>query len=171
MNRIFFMAPDVQSARRVVDDLLHAGIDRGHIHVIAKDDIPLEDLPTASFFEKSDMAHAVEQGLALGGASGVLAGLVALTFPAAGLVLGGGAILLATTLAGASIGTFGAILRAVNIPNAQLKEYEQDLEQGRILIFADVANDKVDTVRELIQKKHGEVRDSGVKPRVTHPFP
>jgi hypothetical protein len=117
------------------------------------------------------MAHAVEQGLALGGASGVLAGLVALTFPAAGLVLGGGAILLATTLAGASIGTFGAILRAVNIPNAQLKEYEQDLEQGRILIFADVANDKVDTVRELIQKKHGEVRDSGVKPRVTHPFP
>jgi hypothetical protein len=50
MNRIFFMAPDVQSAKRVVADLRRAGIDRGHIHVIAKDDIPLGDLPTASFF-------------------------------------------------------------------------------------------------------------------------
>jgi len=171
MNRIFLMAPDVESAKRVVDDLVRAGVDHSQIHVIAKDDIPLENLPTASFFEKSDMAHAVEQGLALGGASGVLAGLVALTFPAAGLVLGGGAILLATTLAGASVGTFGAILRAVNIPNAQLKEYAQDLEQGRILIFVDVANDKVDAIRELIQKNHGEVRDTGVKPRVAHPFP
>ena len=171
MNRLHFMAPEVESAKRVVDELLLAHVEQRHMHVIAKDGISLEDLPTASFFQKSDMAHALEQGLALGGASGVLAGLVAMAFPPADLVLGGGAILLATTLAGASVGTFGALLRAVNIPNTRLKEYEQDLENGRILILVDVPNEKVNATRELIHKKHGEIRDSGVKPRVTHPFP
>jgi hypothetical protein len=171
MDRIYFMAPDVDCAKRVVDDLLLARIEQRYIHVIAKDGIPLEGLPTASFFKKCDMAHALEQGLALGGASGMVAGLVAISLPSAGLVLGGGAILLATTLAGASIGTFGAILRAVNIPNTRFKEYEQDLENGRILILVDVPKEKANTVRQLIQKKHGEIRNSGVKPRVAHPFP
>ncbi len=171
MNRIFFIAPDVQSAKQVVNDLLRSDIPQDQIHAIAKDEIPLEDLPGASFFEKKDMAHALEQGLALGGATGVLAGLVAMTLPAAGVVLGGGAILLSTTLAGLGIGTYGALLRAVNIPNTALKEYEQDLENGRILIFVDVPNDKVDAIRELIPKAHREVREGGVKPRIVHPFP
>ena len=170
MRRLYFMAPDVQSARNTVNDLLLARIDEHHIHVIAKEGTPMEDLPTASFFQRSDLAHGVEQGLALGGAAGVVAGVIAISLPGAGLVLGGGAILLATTLAGASIGAWSASLRALNIPNSQLREFEEEIKRGGILMMVDVPKDRVEEIRALINRSHGEVHDRGTEKSIPH-FP
>lgn len=170
MKRLYFMAPDVESARRTVNELLLARIEERHIHVIAKEGTPLEDLPTASFFQRSDLAHGIEQGLAFGGAAGVFAGVVAISLPGAGLVLGGGAILLATTLAGASIGAWSASLRALNIPNSQLQEFEEEIKNGGILMLVDVPKHKVDEIRALIGRTHGEVHDRGVERSIPH-FP
>lgn len=170
MKRLYFVAPDVASARKTVDELLLARVDQHHIHAIAKDGTPMEDLPTASFFQKTDLAHGVEQGLALGGASGLLAGLVAISLPGAGLILGGGAIMLATTLAGASIGAWSASLRALNIPNTHLAEFEQELDEGGILLMVDVPKDRVEEIRALINRTHTEVHDRGVEKSIPH-FP
>ena len=104
-RRMYFLLPDVPTARQVVDELLLARIDDRHMHVLAKEGTTMEDLPQATLLQKSDFVHGVEQGLAVGGVTGVLAGLVAVTFPPAGLVLGGGAVL-ATALAGAGMGAW-----------------------------------------------------------------
>lgn len=170
MKRLYFTAPNVESARKTVNDLLLARIPENHIHVIAKEGTPLEDLPSASFFQRSDLGHAVEQGLALGGAAGVLAGVVAISLPGAGLVLGGGAIVLATTLAGASIGAWSASLRALNIPNSHHAEFEQDLERGEVLMLVDVHKDRVEEIRALIGRTHVEVHDRGMEKTMPH-FP
>ena len=73
--------------------------------MLAKRGTPLEDLPEASLLQKSDFIPAVQRGLALGGATGMLAGLVALALPAAPLVVAGG-VLLAASLAGAGVGAW-----------------------------------------------------------------
>lgn len=160
MSRLYFTAPDVKSAKQVVDELLLNRIDERHIHVIAKDGVPLEDLPEASFLMKSDFTAAVEKGVALGSTAGVIAGLVALAIPG-GLILGGGATLLATTVAGASVGAFGASLKAVDVPNTRLREFEEELNQGRVLIIVDVPSDKIDATRSAVTRQHHEVRDKG----------
>lgn len=71
--------------------------------MIAKRGTPLEELPEANLLQKSDFIPAVQQGLALGGTTGMLAGLVAVILPPASTVIAEG-ILLATTLVGASVG-------------------------------------------------------------------
>ena len=70
-RRLYFLLPDLDTARKVVDELLLARIEERHIHVLAKEDTELQDLPKATLFQKSDFVHAVERGLALGGGTGV----------------------------------------------------------------------------------------------------
>lgn len=168
MRRLYLVAPNIESVRKTIDELLLARVDDRHIHVIAKEGVELEDLPEASFLARTDFAHAIEQGLALGGATGALAGLVAITVPT-GLVLAGGAVLLATTLAGAGVGAWAASLRALNIPNTHLKQFEDDLKAGKILMMVDVPKDRMEEIRERIHRTHDEVKDEGERPRIAFP--
>ena len=45
MRRIYFLLPDVEVARKVVDELLLARIADDNIHVIAKEGTAMKDLP------------------------------------------------------------------------------------------------------------------------------
>ena len=54
MKRIYFLVPRIDIAKKIVDELLLARIEERHIHILAKRDTPLEDLPEASFLQKSD---------------------------------------------------------------------------------------------------------------------
>ena len=100
MRRLYFMLPDLDTTKTVVDELLLKRIDEHHIHIVAKEGTAMGDLPEANLLQKSDFIPAMERGLAVGGITGILAGIAAVTFPPAGLILGGGAIL-GTSLAGA----------------------------------------------------------------------
>ena len=103
MRRLYFLVPDTQIGRKVVDELLLAHVEWKHIHVVAKRGTPLEDLPEASFLQKSDLIPAMLRAVPIGGATGVLCGLVALVLEPA-LVVAGGAVLLPSSPAGGGIG-------------------------------------------------------------------
>ena len=105
MKRIYFLVPNIDVTKWIVDELLLARIAERHIHIIAKPGTSLEDLPEANLLQKSDFIPAVEQGVAIGGATGMLAGLVAIALPATAPVIAGG-VLLASTLAGAGVGSW-----------------------------------------------------------------
>jgi hypothetical protein len=98
--------PNIGIAKKVVD-LLLARIEERHTTFWRRNAV--EDPPEASFLQKSDFIPALEQGWALGGLTGILAGLVAVALPP-GLVLGGGAVL-AISLAGAGVGKRSAGIR------------------------------------------------------------
>jgi len=167
MQRHYFLAPDAKIAKRVVDDLLLARIPERHIHVIAKDHQLLrdKDIPEAGVLQESDFVPAVEKGLAVGGATGLLAGVVAVTFPPAGLALGGGAIL-ATTLVGAGFGAFVAPMIGISAPNTQLKQFEDAIEAGELLVIVDVAKQDVDKVIELVKSHHPKAKIEGAGPMI-----
>ena len=104
MKRIYFLVPNIDVAKLIVNELLIARIEERHIHILAKRDTPLDDLPEASFLQKSDFIPAMERGLALGGTVGTLAGLVAVALGPLSLAVAGGGIVLASGLAGAGVG-------------------------------------------------------------------
>ncbi len=156
MKRLYFLIPDTTIAKSIVDDLLVASVEENHIHVIAKEGTPLEELPEASLLQKSDLIPALERGAAVGGTMGVLAGVLAVSFPAAGIVLGGGA-LLGITLAGAGIGAWLSSMIGVDVENTQLKGFEAAIHEGQILMLVDVAKDRVEGITKLIQTIHPEV--------------
>jgi hypothetical protein len=165
MRRLYFLLPDVETARKVVDELLLARIEERHIHVIAKEGTPMEDLPEANLAQKSDVVPALERGMAIGGATGVLAGLVAVTVPPAGLALGGGA-LLGIALAGTGFGAFVSTMIGVSAPNSQLKQFQDAVEKGSVLMLVDVPKARVQEIEEMVKQHHPEADVEGTEPTI-----
>ncbi len=165
MKRIYFLAPDIAVTKKIVDELLLARIEEKHIHVIAKRGTPLEDLPEANLLQKTDFIPAVEQGVALGGATGLLAGLVAIALPPASTVIAGG-VLLATGLAGAGIGAWLSGMVGMSVGNRRTKEFEDAIEAGEMLVLADVPPERVEELEKLIKQHIPEVEVEQTEPRV-----
>lgn len=165
MRRIYFLLPDVDVARKVVDELLLARIADDNIHVIAKEGTAMADLPEASLAQKSDVIPAMERGIAVGGATGLLAGVVAVTFPPAGLVLGGGA-LLAIALAGTGFGAIMSTMIGVSVPNTRHKQFEDAVNEGEILMLVDVPKERVDEIESMVKQHHPEADIEGTEPTI-----
>ena len=165
MRRIYFLVPDISITKCIVDDLLMAKIEDRHIHVIAKRGTPLEELPEANLLQKSDFIPAVQQGLALGGTTGMLAGLVAIILPPASTVIAGG-ILLATTLVGASVGAWLSGMVGMSVGNRRIKEFEDAIEAGHFLVLVDVSSDRVDEIEERVKQHLPEVGIEGTEPNI-----
>ncbi len=151
MRRIYFLVPNIATTKKIVDELLLARIEEKHIHVIAKRGTPLEELPEANLLQKNDFIPAVEQGLALGGSTGMLAGLVAVVLPPASTVIAGG-ILLATTLAGAGVGAWIGGMVGMNIGNRRTQKFADAIEAGELLVLADVPTDRVNEIEVSVKQ-------------------
>lgn len=164
-RRLYFMVPDVASARQIRDELLLARIEDGHIHVLARDGVPLPGLHEASILQKTDFVHGAETGLAVGGGIGIIAGLVAVVFPPVGVDLQLVTILL-TALIGAAFGAWVASMVASAIPNSRLKTFESAIAAGRILMMVDTPSGRVDEIKKLISAYHPEAMNSGIEPTI-----
>jgi hypothetical protein len=160
---LYFLLPDVDTARKVVDELLLARIEERHIHVLAKEGTELQDLPEATLFQKSDFVHAVERGLALGGGTGAVAGIAAIAIP--GMVLGGGAIL-GIALAGAGMGAWLSGMIGMDVPNTRLDEFESAINEGSILMMVDVRKEQVEQVSQSVKGHHPEADMHGTEPTI-----
>jgi len=163
MRRLYFLLPDLDLTHTVVDELLLARIEERHIHVIAKEGTPLKDLPEASLIQKSDFVPAVERGVAMGGATGVAAGLVAVALP--GVVIAGGA-LLAMGLAGAGMGAWLGGMIGMDVGNSHIKQFESAIQDGQILVLVDVPKDRVDAIQSSVKKHHSEADFEGTDPTI-----
>lgn len=167
MRRLYFLVPSVQSASQIVDELLLARVEERHIHIVGKDEHAVHEahLPEANLLQTSDFIPAVERGIAVGGATGLVAGLAAVTFPPAGLILGGGAIL-GISVMGAGVGAWLSGMIGVSVPNSQLKEFEAAVGNGELLMIIDVPKSRVDEINELVVKHHPEAEVEGTEPTV-----
>lgn len=163
MRRIYFLVPTVASARSIVEELLLSLVEQRHIHIVARADTPLEDLPAAHLAQSSDLVPALQRGVAAGGLSGLLAGVLAINFPPAGLVLGGGA-LLGMTIFGAGFGAWMSSMVGVDLPNSRIAAYEQAIEDGFLLMMVDVPRARVQDIEALVLRHHPEAEFEGVEP-------
>ena len=165
MHRLYFLMPDITVTHRLVNELLLSHVEERHIHVIAKEGTPMEELPEASLLQKSDFIPAIERGLTLGAISGVLVGLVAMAFPPAGLVVGGGAVS-AIVAAGAGVGGWLSSMVGVSVPSTRLKKFEGAINAGEVLVLIDVKRDRVDEIEELVKQHHPEADIEGAEPKL-----
>jgi hypothetical protein len=165
MRRLYFLLPDVKSAKSIVDELLLKRVEWRHIHVIAGPGIPLEDLPEAHLAQTSDLLPALARGTAAGGVTGILAGLVAMAFPPAGLTIAGGAVV-ALTLAGAGFGAWMATMVGVDLPNTRLRKFEDAIASGELLMMVDVPRDRVEEIEAVVKSHHPEADVQGTDPTI-----
>jgi hypothetical protein len=163
MHRLYFLMPDITVTQKLVNELLLSHVEERYIHVIAKEGTPMAELPEASLLQKSDFIPAIERGLTLGAITGVLVGLVAMSFPPAGLIIGGGAVY-AIGAAGAGFGGLLSSMVGISVPSSRLKKFEVAINAGEILLLVDVKRERVDVIEALVKKHHPEAEIKGTEP-------
>jgi hypothetical protein len=165
MRRLYFLIPTIDSAKTIVDELLLARVEQRHMHIAAADHHALTEanLPEANLLQESDFVPAVERGLAIGGATGILAGIAAVALPGVGLVLGGGAIL-GIGLAGAGLGAWVSSMIGISAPSTRLTEFEEAIKAGSLLMMVDVPKARVNEITDLIKQHHPEAEIEGTEP-------
>ena len=165
MKRIYFLVPDIETARQIVNQLLLARIEERRIHILAKRGTPLEELPEATMLQKSDFVPATQRGLALGGLVGSLAGLVAVALNPSAAVIGGG-IILASSLSGAGVGAWLSGMVGLNVGNTRLKQFENAIENGKLLMMLDVPRARVEEISQLVKTHFPKAELEGTEPRI-----
>lgn len=164
-RRLYFLVPDMTSAKVVHNELLLAKVEEGHMHVMARDDIDLEDLPEAGLLQRTDLVHGIQMGILLGALTGMLLSSLALMM---GLIVPGMEVwsVGSLTAGGAFLGGFGSSLIAINVNNTRLQKFRGDIEEGKILFMVDVPADRVDEIDRLVKGHHPEADARGIEPTI-----
>ena len=160
-QRLYYLLPDVASAQEMMNELLLARIEARHMHFLAKRGTPLNDLPEASVFQKTDIVPGAERGMVIGAVAGLLGGILVVLFPPGGITLQVGAVLIGAIL-GALFGAWASSMAASAVPNSKLKEFQSSIEQGQILMMVDVPVGKAQAIHDLVESKHPEAASRGV---------
>src|SRR5919201_4947783 len=152
-NQVLAVFDDADSARRAVTELEDAGFDDTEVGVVIPQQV---DQDTAARTVGTGLAG----GAAAGAASGtILAGLVALTVPAAGPLLAGG--FLGAAIAGGTIGsvTGGMIGSILGMRSATTtpEEYEEWLRRGRSFVAVRSREDR-ERARDIIERNGGTIK-------------
>lgn len=140
--------PEAEAAVRAVRE---AGIDDADVSLVARGDIELQALPEHQKEAPTDFKHAAMRGAGIGGATGLLAGLVAVAVPPLGLTLAGVAL---TTLGGAAVGTWASSLVGASLPDPVRRKFEGEIESGRVLVI-------IDAEGETLERAEVALRDAG----------
>jgi hypothetical protein len=165
-RRIYWLLPDLASARRTMDDLLLARISEPHIHFVAREGTDMSGLHAANVLQSSDVIRAAQAGLVIGGAVGAVLGvLVALFFPIFGTAPEWGMVAVLSII-GAGFGAWASSMIGVSTPNNRLKRFESAIEQGQILLMVDVPHSRVEEIEARLQALHPEAHLEGVEPNI-----
>jgi len=157
-RRLYFLLPDQQHTRSVVDELTLDGINIRNMHAHGARGTPLDGLPAASLRQTNDAAGHLENFL-------WNANLLSF-FVAFGIFI----ILAFTT--GATPWLFAPVLimaanfligvRFVRLPNTDLDEFRDALAHGEILLMVDVTEERVADIEKLVHHHHPEAAVGGV---------
>jgi len=153
MKRLIFLAPSLAQAETVVEGMRVLGVEDDGIHVVAKDGRKLEQshLHPATNVETSELENDLDWGMVAGGTLGMFAGLSVLGAGPFGIILGGGT-LLASSLLGIGLGGWLGYMIGEQTTRAEVEKYEHAIEQGQLLMIADVPTESLPPVFRLIRE-------------------
>ncbi|NII55768.1 DUF1269 domain-containing protein [Luteibacter sp. SG786] len=140
-TRRVYSTADMAQARRALTAAREAGVPDEDLSLVARHDIELEAIPEDRKDDHSDFMPAAVRGVAQGGATGLLAGLVAMAIPPLGITIAGA---LGVAAAGAAVGAWSSALMGAAVPDPVRRKFEGEIEAGRILVVVDVEDDDAD---------------------------
>lgn len=159
-RRLYWMLPDLSSARGTANDLLLARVEDRSMHFMSKRGTDFGELHEASILQKTDIRHAATQGSLTGCALGALTAAVLAFVPATKDLVGPFTMLMMIGCGG-MFGFWASSLVGVSVFNSKLKRFESDLDNGRVLLILDVPVHRVEEIRGLLQARHPEAQWGG----------
>jgi hypothetical protein len=168
---MYYLAPTLDEAHRISDDLHDAGVSDWFLHVVSKDEAGLkrEKLRSSNYIETLDL---VRDGV-IGAIVGLLVGLVG-----SGLLMyfqpfGPGVpgfvylvvILVATLLGAWEGGMFG-----VGEGSQKLKQFRKEIDAGQYLLLIYTRKGHGEAVKKMMAARHPESRHVATDRHFVNPF-
>ncbi len=151
-RRLYFVLPDVETSRKVEQDLLLARIEDKRMHFLCKRGTDMKDLPEATAAHKTNLMRGIYIGFFVGILTGLLAGFYLYFNPEAlGMQIPPYVIFICATV-GAVLGAWisGPLIGA-STPNSRLAPYHQLLQTGHVILIVDVPAKRREEIRKLIK--------------------
>ncbi|HEX5637435.1 MAG TPA: hypothetical protein VFY78_10145 [Gammaproteobacteria bacterium] len=148
--RLYFLVPDADQARKVIDELSDNEIPPSRIHVHSRKPSLLSRLPRATLRQQHDVLRTIEQVL---WRADLLLFVLALAAFIATLVAGYYLWML-VSLAVMAISFFGGNFFASHIPNVHLNEFSDALSHSEVLLMVDVEQHQVARIEFLVGQHH-----------------
>jgi hypothetical protein len=166
-KRIYWLLPDLKSARITMDDLLLARIEARHIHFVAREGSDMRGLHAANVLQTSDVVRSAEIGLIVGaGVGGLLGALVAVFYPIVGDETQWGVVAPGLAIFGALFGTWASSMIGISLPSKRLKRFAAQIERGQVLLMVDTSMWRVETIEKRLQELHPEAHLEGTEPDI-----
>lgn len=161
---------DVTNAEKAIQDLVDMGFTDEDISVFAQDEDQIDALEedrdvdvTTNTEERGSNAgkgagYGALSGGVLGGLAGLIAGGIAVSIPGAAplAVLGAGATGLTGLATGAVGGGVVGALVGAGLPEEQAKEYEEFIEDGKVVVVVKVSDDQKERARDIMNDSGSE---------------
>ncbi len=166
-RRMYYLLPNLASARRAMHDLLLARVEERHIHFLARRGTPMDGLHEASVLQKTDLVHGANVGLVLGAILGAGAGSVfsSLVPPETSWHL---FLLVGATVFGSLFGVWAGSMVGCAVPNSRLRDFEPHLDSGMILLMVDVPKSAADDVADSLGERRSAALDKGPRLQMPH---
>jgi hypothetical protein len=165
IRALFMVAPRVELAERLVDDLRDTGVEPGEIRVFAGRP-GLMGLPQGvSLSVVRRPVEALWWGLLVGGVLGVAAGVGAWT------VAGDVGVAVAATVMVAAAGAVFAVALNARHRRGSLGPLRRMVDVGELVVRAQVPKPRVGQLEDLLKERHPEIQVRGVDPGGSPPFP
>lgn len=165
-HRLYYLLPDVDSARKTFDDMLLARIDQSHVHFLSTGAPLPPDMPEATFLQRTDVVRGAKNGMLGGAALGILLGAVIVLYFDLTSEPAGALLVVAMTLIGVLFGGWAASMVAAAFPNSRLNAFYPELEKGKILMIADVPALRVQQIEKILAERHPETNFKGEEPNI-----
>lgn len=158
-HRLYYLLPDINSARSTLNELLLARIEERHIRFMTDGRPVPDDLPEAGLLHKTDALHGAAFGMLCGAGLGI--GLAFLIVSYLELKDASALLFLGCTLIGILFGGWAASLVGAAIPNSQLQKFQAELERGKLLLIVDVPARRIEQIEDVLQQRHPEMQFCG----------
>ena len=168
-RRLYFLLPDVESAHRTADDLLLARVEDRHMRFLARRGTEFSGLHEAGYLIKTDFMHGAGVGMGLGALGGAAVGALMVFYPIEGTQPHPLAFFIAV-LIGAVLGAWVASMVGASVPNSKLRQFQRELDAGKVLMMVDVPYDAVEQISGIVTVRHPEAVPAGrVRPYPVFP--
>lgn len=156
-DKIVGMFVEEQQATRAIEQLKAEGISTDQISVIAKDKKDLKHISEETGTKAPEgIATGATAGGLLGGTAGLLAGLGMMAIPVFGPIMAAGPIVVALTGAAVGAGAGGLVggLIGLGIPEDEAAEYENNVNEGQILVLVDKSAGHRSMIYDVFRNNH-----------------
>ena len=171
MKCFYYLAPTLDSAHRISDDLRALGVRDSFLHVIAADEAALRqwNLHSGNYLETLDLVRDGFIGSGIGFCTGLIGvGLLKLFEPFGPAVPG--IAYFATVAAATLFGAWEGGLTGIATENKKLAEFHGDIAAGRCLMLIYAMQEEEAAVREMLRARHPEAELAAIDRHFINPF-